>query len=168
MATYDNRLSCLLAGVCNRATPSRFIIKNNLIAQGPPIIYFKNRYARNTALCRTTPQLNYKVQTINRQPGFTGMSQKMAYGLYTRTTPGLTTFANKKVPDNSVRTTFTTQRRCLGLGNRIDARLQNCQITNIHPSIQRKMTCVNTRTCKVSDATPLRPLRRYPMSMIYR
>lgn len=42
-------------------------------------------------------QYNAELSAINYPPGYTGISKKMAYGQYARTTPGLETFASKKV-----------------------------------------------------------------------
>jgi hypothetical protein len=38
----------------------------------------------------------YKQKVVNHGPNYIGMSKKMQYGKYAQTTPGLTTFANKK------------------------------------------------------------------------
>jgi hypothetical protein len=149
---------------------SNLVIKNNLIATGPPVVYVPNRYSRNNPLpvcAGGVSQITRKLQAATKPPGFTGMSQKMAYGLYSRTTPGLSTFANKKVENKAVPRTFVNQANCMSMGIARPCAL-NPQISNIHSSVQQKMNCVNNRVCKVSDSTPLRPFRTLPTSMIYR
>jgi len=162
MSIYTGQLSCFCGPNAN------LVIKNNLIATGPPVVYVANRYSRNSLVCGgSISQSTRKLQVANKPPGFTGMSQKMAYGLNARTTPGLSTFANKKVENKAVPRTFVRQATCMNMGIARPCALKP-QSSNIHPSVQQKINCVNNRVCKVSDATPLRPLRTFPTSMIYR
>ena len=46
---------------------------------------------------KTLSQVQYKHNIIKHDQNYTGVSKKMAYGRYARTTPGLETFASKKV-----------------------------------------------------------------------
>jgi len=46
---------------------------------------------------KTISQVQYKNNITRHDQNYTGISKKMAYGRYARTTPGLETFASKKV-----------------------------------------------------------------------
>jgi len=46
---------------------------------------------------KTISQLQYKKNIKRHDQNYTGISKKMAYGRYARTTPGLETFSSKKV-----------------------------------------------------------------------
>lgn len=46
---------------------------------------------------KTLSQVQYKHNIIKHDQNYTGISKKMAYGRYARTTPGLETFSSKKV-----------------------------------------------------------------------
>ena len=43
-------------------------------------------------------QSQYKLQTLKHSSYYIGISKKMAYGKYMRVTPGMETFASKKIP----------------------------------------------------------------------
>tara|TARA_B100001287_G_scaffold276856_1_gene290170 strand:- start:12108 stop:12593 length:486 start_codon:yes stop_codon:yes gene_type:complete len=51
--------------------------------------------------CETVPKMikqqDYKYNITRHDQNYTGISKKMAYGRYARTTPGLETFSSKKV-----------------------------------------------------------------------
>jgi hypothetical protein len=49
-------------------------------------------------VCNTIPQEQIKYNVLRHNSNYIGTSKKMAYGKYARTTPGLYTFASKKVP----------------------------------------------------------------------
>ena len=48
--------------------------------------------------CNTQTQAQIKYQTLKHNSNYIGTSKKMAYGQYIRTTPGMETFASKKIP----------------------------------------------------------------------
>lgn len=109
---------------------------------------------RNDMMCGNITEPNSKVLSLTQPPGYLGTSKKMAYGKFCRTTPGLTTFANKKVQDKIVQpATFVQQPACTSLGKRRDARQSACRLTSIHPRVAQKIQCVNNQTCRVSDFT---------------
>ena len=135
---FTNVLNCLCA-------PSINITRNG------------RQWSRTDAVCGDT--VNRKVLSLTQPPGYLGTSQKMAYGKYCRTRPGLTTFANKKTQDRTVNPSYVQQPTCTSLGKQRDARRLTCQITNIHPRVAQKMQCVNNQTCRVADFAPaVRPL----------
>lgn len=47
-------------------------------------------------VCSTITTQQHKNAVLNHGPGYIGMSKKMAFGRYARTTPGLETVSNKK------------------------------------------------------------------------
>ena len=52
----------------------------------------------------------YKQKVLNHGPNYIGTSKKMQYGKYAQTTPGLTTFANKKYA--SLQPTVAQKQQC--------------------------------------------------------
>lgn len=48
--------------------------------------------------CNTQSLEQIKAQTLAHSSNYIGISKKMAYGRYIRTTPGMETFASKKIP----------------------------------------------------------------------
>jgi len=51
-----------------------------------------------TLVCNTIPQAQQKYDVLRHNNNYIGTSKKMAYGKFARNTPGLYTFASKKVP----------------------------------------------------------------------
>lgn len=49
-------------------------------------------------MCDTQTQEQIKYQTLKHSCNYIGISKKMAYGQYIRMTPGMETFASKKIP----------------------------------------------------------------------
>jgi hypothetical protein len=52
----------------------------------------------------------YKQDVLNHGPNYIGTSKKMQYGKYAQTTPGLTTFANKKYA--ALQPTVAKKQKC--------------------------------------------------------
>ena len=48
--------------------------------------------------CNTQSLEQIKYQTLKHSSYYIGISKRMAYGQYIRTTPGMETFASKKIP----------------------------------------------------------------------
>jgi hypothetical protein len=49
-------------------------------------------------VCNTIPQAVQKYEVLRHNSNYIGTSKRMAYGKYANNTPGLYTFASKKVP----------------------------------------------------------------------
>lgn len=61
----------------------------------------------NTTIHNTTL---LKQEALKHQPGYIGISKRMAFGQYARTTPGLETVSNKKIP--SLQNTILQKQQC--------------------------------------------------------
>jgi len=63
----------------------------------------KNKFINNCStgrcevVCNTLPQVQHKNNVLKHNSNYIGTSKKMAYGKYANNTPGLETFASKKV-----------------------------------------------------------------------
>ena len=142
MSNFNNVFSTILSCYCN---PEKTDISYNKV------------WYRCDSTCGKMNQGSMKLLSLTQPPNYLGTSQKMLYGSNCRTVPGLTTFANKKVQDKTVKPTYIQQPACTHLGKERDAQRLNCQLSSIHPRVAKKMQCVNTRTCRINDFTPLRP-----------
>ena len=108
------------------------------------------RAPRKEAACGLRPQPQEKLLSLKQPPNYLGISSKMAYGLHSRTTPGLSNKFNKKVMDKAVsRTPIYQENASCGniIGSKLVKRQQPCKLLNIHPSVQRKQTCFSQRFC---------------------
>jgi len=77
------------------------ITKNMAYAQGivkhPECIPGPASTGRCEVVCDTISQVKHKHYITKRDSNYIGSSKKMSYGRYMRTTPGMETFASKKV-----------------------------------------------------------------------
>lgn len=54
--------------------------------------------SRNNLTCGSLTQTQRKTNVLKHGPNYIGISKKQLYGEYINRTPGMTTFANKKLP----------------------------------------------------------------------
>lgn len=54
--------------------------------------------SRNVLTCGSLTQTQRKANVLKHGPNYIGISKKQLYGEYINRTPGMTTFANKKLP----------------------------------------------------------------------
>ena len=75
------------------------IVKNNAMEIVDTKIFSKKRCTagRCEVVPKTILQEQYRNNIRRHNQNYTGISKKMAYGRYARTTPGLETFSSKKV-----------------------------------------------------------------------
>jgi len=58
----------------------------------------RHKSCRCALNCNTQTPEEIKYQTLKHSSNYIGISKRMAYGQYIRTTPGMETFASKKIP----------------------------------------------------------------------
>lgn len=98
LTTNGNCRSCERCANCNRPYKSynQFMSDLNIQCWAANDEIATSNAGRGTLVCSTiTPQQN-KNAVLNHGPNYTGMSKKMSFGRYARTTPGLETVSNKK------------------------------------------------------------------------
>jgi hypothetical protein len=78
-------------GETKKVAYSMGIQKNAKCISGPACT------GRCEIVCNTIPQVQQKQNIAKHDSNYIGTSKKMAYGKYVRTTPGMETFASKKV-----------------------------------------------------------------------
>ena len=78
-------------GVTQKMAYSKGIVNNPECITGPACT------GRCEMVCNTIPQVQQKHNITKHNSNYIGTSKKMAYGKYIRATPGMETFASKKV-----------------------------------------------------------------------
>ena len=96
--TISDCPSCERCANCNRPYQSynQYMSDLNIQCWADNDEFSTSNVGRATLVCSTITAQQNKNAVLKHGPNYTGMSKKMSFGRYARTTPGLETVSNKK------------------------------------------------------------------------